>query len=159
MEEKSLSTVGTYGLRCWRVACIFTVLAAGFSPELRAATISTYTFGRYEIVLQEGTSIAVGDIVGTVRRQTGLPEYPLVLGIQARRLELGILGPGNRPIRLASTAFLGSRGGGSAAQFIVEGSAKEDDTLTLSVRQEKATRRLSLAVDLQGLARLLEGPQ
>jgi hypothetical protein len=133
---------------------------AAYSPELGAASVSTYAFGRYEIVLQEGTPVAIGDIVGTVRRQTGLPEYPLVLGVQAGRLELGILGPGNRPIRLASTAFLGSRGGGAAAaQFIVERSAKENGTLTLSVRQEKATRRLSLAVDLQGLERLLEGPR
>jgi hypothetical protein len=160
MEGKSLSTVGANRLRFWRVACISAALAAACSPELWAATVSTYTFGRYEIVLQEGTPIAIGDIIGTVRRQTGLPEYPLVLGVQARRLELGILGPGNRPIRLASTAFTGPHGGGAAsAQFIVERSAKQDDTLTLSVHQEKVTRRLSLAIDLQGLERLLEGPR
>src|SRR5262245_15181747 len=159
MEGESLSTVGANRSRFWRVACISAVLAAAYSLELWAATVSMYTFGRYEILLQEGTPIAIGDIIGTVRRHTGLPEYPLVLGVQARQLELGILGPGNRPIRLASTAFTGPRGVAAGAQFIVERSAKQDDTLTLSVRQEKAPHPLSLAVDLQSLERLLEGPR
>ena len=95
-----------------------------------------------------------------VRRQTGLPEYPLVLGTQKRVLELSILGPGNRPIRLASTPFTGPGGTGAATKrFLVERSVRQDETLTLWVRQANAPRQLSLAVDLRNLERMLEGPR
>jgi hypothetical protein len=133
-------------------------LAACYGMASRAATVSTQTFGRYEIVLQEGVPVAIGELLGTVRRQTGLPEYPLVLGTQKRVLELSILGPGNRPIRLASTRLTRSRGtGAGTVQFIVERSARQDEILTLWLRQVSAPRQVGLAVDLRHLERMLEG--
>jgi hypothetical protein len=125
-----------------------------------AATVSTQTFGRYEIIVQEGLPVAVGEILGIVRRQTGLPEYPLLLGTPQRVLELSILGPGNRPIRLASAPFTGPGGmGATTTRFIVERSVRQEKTLTLSVRQVNAPRQLSLAVDLRNLEQMLEGPR
>jgi hypothetical protein len=155
-----LHTLDTHPARYGRLACFITALAAGYSLQIWAATLSTQTIGRYEIVVQEGLAVAIGEILGIVRRQTGLPEYPLVLGTQKRVLELSILGPGNRPIRLASTPFTGSGGAGAATmRFIVERSVRQDETLTLWVRQANAPRQVSLAVDLRNLERMLEGPR
>jgi hypothetical protein len=142
------------------VVYLIATLVAWCSLQTWAATVSTQTFGRYEIMLQEGLPVAAGEILGTVRRQTGLPEYPLVLRTQQRMLELGILGPGNRPIRLASTTFAGPRGDKAATvRFSVERSLRQDDTLTLWLRQVKASRQFSLALDLRDLERMLEGPR
>src|SRR5262245_40585874 len=113
MEEKPLHTLGTHPARYWRLACFITALAAWYGLQVWAATVSTQAFGRYEILLQEGLPVAIGEILGTVRRQTGLPEYPLLLGRQTHGLELSILGPGNRPIRLASTPLTGPGGTGA----------------------------------------------
>ena len=155
-----MHTLGTYPSRYWRLACLITALAAWYGLQVWAATVSTHTFGRYEIIVQEGMPVAIGEILGMVRRQTGLPEYPLVLGTQKRVLELSILGPGNRPIRLASTPFTGPGGTGAATlRFLVERSVRQDETLTLSVRQVNVPRQVSLAVDLRNLERMLEGPR
>jgi hypothetical protein len=155
-----LQTLGTHPARYWRLACFITALATWYGLQVWAATLSTETFGRYEIVVQEGLPVAIGEILGTVRRQTGLPEYPLVLGTQTRALELSILGPGNRPIRLASTPFTGSgRTGRATTQFIVERSVRHDETLTLWVRPANAPGEVSIAVDLQKLEHMLEGPR
>ena len=155
-----MHTLATHPSRSWRLACLTAALVAWYGLQVWAASVSAHTFGRYEIVVQEGIPVAVGEILGTVRRQTGLPEYPLVLGTQKRVLELSILGPGNRPFRLASTAFAGPRGTGTAtARFIVERSVRQDETLTLWVRQVNAPRQVSLAVDLRNLERMLEGPR
>jgi hypothetical protein len=155
-----LHTFGTHSSRYWRLACLITALAAWYGLQVWAATMSTQTFGRYEIIVQEGLPVAIGEILGTVRRQTGLPEYPLLLGTQKRVLELNILGPGNRPIRLASTPFPGSGGAGTATrQFIVERLTRQDEALTFWVRQANAPRQVSLAVDLRNLERMLEGPR
>ena len=153
-------TLGTHPSKYWRLTYLTAALVAWYGLPVWAATVSTQTFGRYEIIVQEGLPVAVGEILGMVRRQTGLPEYPLVLGTQKRVLELSILGPGNRPIRLASTPFTGPGGTGAATtRFIVERSVRQDETLTLSVRQVNAPRQLSLAVDLRNLERMLEGPR
>jgi hypothetical protein len=155
-----LHTFGAHASRYWRLAWLITGLAAWYGPQVWAATVSTQTFGRYEIIVQEGLPVAIGEILGAVRRQTGLPEYPLLLGTQKRVLELNILGPGNRPIRLASTPFPGPGGTGAATtRFIVDRSVRQDETLTLWVRQANAPRQISLAVDLQNLERMLEGPR
>jgi hypothetical protein len=122
--------------------------------------VSTHPFGRYEILVQEGTPVGVGEVLGTVRRQSGWPEYPLVLGTQKGVLELSILGPGNRPIRLASTPFAGAGGtGATAARFIIERSVRQGEGLTLWVRRAGMPRQVSLAVDLQSLERMIEGPR
>ena len=155
-----MHTLRTHPSHYWRLACLTAALVAWYGMPLWAATVSTQMFGRYEIIVQEGLPVAIGEILGTVRRQTGLPEYPLVLGTQKRVLELSILGPGNRPIRLASTPFTGPSGTGAAkTRFLVERSVRQDETLTLSVRQVTAPRQLSLAVDLRNLERMLEGPR
>jgi hypothetical protein len=143
-----------------RVVYLIATLVAWCSLQTWAATVSTQTFGRYEIMLQEGLPVAAGEILGTVRRQTGLPEYPLVLRTQQRMLELGILGPGNRPIRLASTPFTEPRGDKTATvRFSVERSVRQDDTLTLWLRRVNASRQFSLALDLRNLEQMLEGPR
>jgi hypothetical protein len=144
--------------RYWRVVCLIIALAAWYGLEVGAVTVSTHAVGRYEIVFQEGVPVAMGEILGMVRRQTGLPEYALMLGAQKRMLELSILGPGNRPIRLASTPFTGPAGVRAAtAQFIVERSMRQDETLTLQLRQASAPVRVNLAVNLRQLERMLEG--
>ena len=131
---------------------------AWYDLEVWAATASTYQFGRYEVMLQEGTPVAPGEILGIVRRQTGLPEYPLMLGVQKRLLELNILGPGNRPIPLAATRHAWPAGDRAAtAGFIVERSAREGETLTLQLRPARAQGRVGLTVNLRNLERMLEG--
>jgi hypothetical protein len=153
-----LHTRFTHALRDWRVACLITALVAWCGLHVWAATVSTHAFGRYEVVLQEGIPVAMGEILGTVRRQTGMPEYPLVLGAQKRVLEISILGPGNRPIRLAAAPFAGGRGAGAAtARFIVEQSVRQDEALLLRLRQPSAPGQVGLTVDLRNLERMLEG--
>jgi hypothetical protein len=155
-----LRTLATDLSRHRRLAGLTAALAVWCGVQAWAAAVSTHPFGRYEILVQEGTPVGVGEILGTVRRQTGWPEYPLVLGTQKRVLELSILGPGNRPIRLASTPFAGAGGAGAtAARFIVERVERRDGGLTLWVRRADAPRQVNLAVDLQGLERMLEGPR
>jgi hypothetical protein len=123
-----------------------------------AAAVSTHAFGRYEIVLQEGLPVAMGEVLGLVRRRTGLPEYPLMLNWQKGALQLSILGPGNRPIGLASTSLKRSSGArGSTAQFIVERAVRQNDSLTLQLRRLSAPKNVSLAVNLARLERMLEG--
>ncbi len=144
--------------RGWRVACLIAAFAVWCGLEVWAATVSTYTIGRYEIVLQEGVPVAMGEILGLVRRQTGLPEYPLMLRTQKRLLELSILGPGNRPIRLASTPSpWRTRVRAATARFIMERAVRQDETLTLQLRQVSAPGQISLAVNLRNLERMLEG--
>ncbi|MGH8066354.1 MAG: hypothetical protein ACRERE_14190 [Candidatus Entotheonellia bacterium] len=144
--------------RGWRVACLIAAFAVWCGLEVWAATVSTHAFGRYEIVLQEGIPVAMGEILGLVRRQTGLPEYPLMLRTQKRLLELSILGPGNRPIRLASTpSTWRTRVRAATARFIVERAVRQDETLTLQLRQASAPGQISLAVNLRNLERMLEG--
>jgi hypothetical protein len=126
--------------------------------ELWAATVSTYQFGRYEIVLQEGEPVAMGEILGTVRRQTGSPEYPLMLGAQKRLLELNVLGPGTRPHRLASSEFVWpavARAG--VARFLVERSVRQGEVLSLQLRHASLPVQASLSVNLRQFERLLEG--
>jgi hypothetical protein len=144
--------------RQWRVVGLISALAVWYSLTAWAATVSMQAFGRYEIVLSEGVPVALGEILGLVRRQTGLPEYPLMIGLQNRRLELSILGPGNRPIPLASTPFKGpTRVRAAASRFIVERSVRQDETLTLRLRQRSSPGQVSLVVDLRHLERMLEG--
>jgi hypothetical protein len=155
-----LHTVNTCALKSWRLACLTALLVAWYGLPGWAATVTSHTFGRYEIIVQQGLPVAVGEILGLVRRQTGLPEYPLVLGTRTGVLELSILGPGNRPIRLASTPFTTPSGSGAAPRpFIVERSLGQDETYTLWVRQVHASRQVRLAVDLRHLERMLEGPR
>jgi hypothetical protein len=142
----------------WRIVYLLTACTTWYGLHVWAATVSTHAFGRYEILLQEGMPVATGEILGTVRRQTGMPEYPLVLRRQKGALELSILGPSNRPIRLASTPFPGRRRAGTApARFIVERSARQDEALILQVRQANAPGQASLMVDLRNLGHMLEG--
>jgi hypothetical protein len=158
--EKSLPKFSRSALMSWRADCFIFIIAlvAWYSMELWAAAVSTQQFGRHEIVLQEGTPVAMGEILGIVRRQSGLPEYPLMLGAQKRLLELNILGPGNRPIRLAATEFLWpavARAG--ATRFLVERSVREGDRLTLRLRHASLPVQVSLMVNLRQLERMLEG--
>jgi hypothetical protein len=158
METASLHTLFRRPPRGWRVAYLVAALAAWCGVEVWAGTVSTHAFGRYEIVLQEGIPVAMGEILGLVRRQTGLPEYPLMLRTQKRLLELSILGPGNRPIRIASTqSTRRTRVRAATTRFIVERAVRQDETLTLQLRQASAPGRISFAVDLRHLERMLEG--
>jgi hypothetical protein len=129
-----------------------------YDLEIWAASVSSYQFGRYEAMLQEGTPVALGEILGIVRRQTGLPEYPLVLAAQKRRLELNLLGPSNRPYPLASAEFSWpavTRGG--PARFILQRAVQEGEVLTLYFRHAGRPAHASLQVDLRRLERTLEG--
>jgi hypothetical protein len=141
-----------------RGVCLIIALGAWYALEVWAATVSTHQFGRYEIVLQEGEPVAMGEILGTVRRQTGSPEYPLMLGAQKRLLELNVLGPGTRPHRLASIEFLWpavTRAG--VARFLVERSVRQGEVLTLQLRHASLPVQASLSVNLRQFERLLEG--
>jgi len=100
----------------------------------------------------------MGEILGMVRRQTGLPEYPLMFGADRRRIELNVFGPGNRPLRLASTEFLWpgvSRAG--PARVILEHSAIQGEVLVLRMRHAGRPGHVSLSVNLPLLQRTLEG--
>ena len=144
--------------RSWRIICLLIALTPWCGLHGWAAAVSTHAFGRYEIVLQEGIPVAMGEILGLVRRQTGLPEYPLLLRLQKGVLELSILDPGNRPIPLASTPFNGPHQARAAtARFIVERAMRQDETLTLQLHRVSASGKVSLAVNLSRLERMLEG--
>jgi hypothetical protein len=144
--------------RHWRVVGLISALAVWYGLTAWAATVSTQAFGRYEIVLQEGVPVAIGEVLGLVRRQTGLPEYPLMLAVRKGALELSILGPGNRPIPLASAPFKGpTRGRAATPRFIVERSARQGEILSLRLRQRSSPAQVSFAVDLRHLERMLEG--
>lgn len=147
-----------HALQDWRAVSLIIALVAWCGLELGAATVSTHAFGRYEIVIQEGTPFAIGEILGMVRRQTGLPEYPLMLGVQKRLVELSILGPGNRPIPLASTKSTWPAGApGATMRLVVERSVRQEDTLILRLRRAGSPGEVSLAVNLRHLERMLEG--
>jgi len=142
----------------WRVVFLIITLLPWSTADVWAATVSTYAFGRYEIVIQEGTPFALSEFLGMVRRQTGLPEYPLMLGTRNNLLELNILGPGNRPIQLAAAkapTFTGSQA--AAVPFVVERSGREGETLRLQVRRVKGSKPATFSVDLRALERRLEG--
>jgi len=158
MEKEPMHTPRPQPPRYRRIICLLIALTPWYGLDGWAAAVSTHAFGRYEIVLQEGVPVAMGEILGLVRRQTGLPEYPLLLRLQKGVLELSILDPGNRPIGLASTPFKGSPGARApTARFIVERSVRQDDTLTLRLRQRRLPGEVSLAVNLRQLERMLEG--
>jgi hypothetical protein len=141
-----------------RLLASLIITAAWCALAVWAAAVSTHQFGRYEIVIQEGTPFAMSEMLGVVRRQSGLPEYPLMLGAQKSLLELSILGPGNRPVPLASaTSTKPSRAHAATTRFIVERSAREGETLTLQLRYVGAPGRASLSVNLRNLERMLEG--
>jgi hypothetical protein len=141
-----------------RVVWLIIALVVWHSLDVWAATTSTHQFGRYEIVLQEGIPVAMGEILGMVRRQTGLPEYPLMLGVQKRLLELNILGPGTRPQRLTASEFLWpAMGRAGVARFVLEGSVREGEMLTLRLRHANLPVQVSLALNLGHLERMLEG--
>ena len=142
----------------WQLVGLIIVIVAWCSLEVQAISMSTHAFGRYEILFQEGMPVAMGEIVGLVRRQSGLPEYPLMLAWRRGVLELSILGPGNRPIRLASTPFKRPTGARApTARFIVEAAVRQDDTLTMQLHQASSPAQVSLAVNLRQLERMLEG--
>jgi hypothetical protein len=140
------------------VAVSLGLVVALCSTLALAASVSTHAFGRYEMVLQEGAAVAMGEILGTVRRQTGRPEYPVMLGAQKQTLELNLLGPGNRPYPVASTAFSWPTASGpKSARFVIERSAVEGEQLTIRVRHASRPVRARLVVDLRRLERMLEG--
>jgi hypothetical protein len=140
------------------VLCLIIAVVVWYSPKVWAAVVATHAFGRYEIILQEGTPVALGEILGTLRRQTGSPEYPLMLGAQKRLLELNVLGPGTRPHRLTSTEFSWpSVARAGPARFMLEHSVRLGEMLTLHLRHASLPVRVSLAVNLRNLERMLEG--
>jgi hypothetical protein len=144
--------------RCWQIVCLIMAFMAWCDLEGWAAAVSTHAFGRYEIVLQEGTPVAMGEILGTLRRQTGLPEYPLMLGARKNLLELNVLGPGTRPHRLASSEFLWpavARAG--VPRFKLERSVRQGEMLTLLLRHASSPVQVNLALNLRNLERMLEG--
>lgn len=123
-----------------------------------AATVSLHPFSRYEILLQEGVPVKVGEILGMVRRQTGRPEYPLMFGADRTRLALNLLGPANRPLTVASAKGSWSTTAHTRLPtFIVERVLKQGDVLVLQVRQVGSRRQIVLPVNLPGLERTLEG--
>jgi hypothetical protein len=145
-------------LRRWLLVSLILTTVGWYALEVWAATVSMYPFGRYEIILQEGTPVAVGEILGIMRRQTGRPEYPLMLGAQKRVLELNVLGPGNRPHRLASTEFpWPAVSGAESARFIIQRSSVEGELLTMQFRHASRPVQTRLVVNLRSLERMLEG--
>jgi hypothetical protein len=160
LTNENLQVSRRFGLhpRAWQLVGLIIVMVAWYSVGVQAVTVSTHAFGRYEILFQAGTPVAVGEIIGLVRRQSGLPEYPLVLAWRRGVLELSILGPGNRPIRLASTPFKRPTGARApTARFIVEAAVRHDDTLTMQLHQASSPAQVSLAVNLRQLERMVEG--
>jgi hypothetical protein len=133
------------------------VASVGWSLLALAATVSTHAFGRYELLLQEGVPVAAGELVGMVRRPTGLPEYPLALSHQRGVLTLNLLGPGHRPHPLATATWRRPTIRGAATRFIVERAVREGATLALQVRQAGRTGAVRLVVDLRRVERMLEG--
>jgi hypothetical protein len=145
-------------VRLWRVLTLIVALVGWATPASPAGSVSVHSFGRYEILLQEDTPVAMGEFLGLVRRQTGLPEYPLMLGADKDRLHLHLLGPGNRPYRLASTEFAWAAVRRAAlVRFAVEGSRQEGESVTIRVRHVRRGESIRFDVDLHRLERLLEG--
>ena len=146
------------GLRPWHLAIVLATLGGWYTAGALAATVGVHAFGRYEIVLQEGIPVGVGEILGVVRRQTGLPEYPLMWGVERAALGLNVLGPGNRPLRLASAEGSSPAiAGGGPQRFILARSTRQGEVLVLHVRQANQPRRSVLRIDLRRLERTLEG--
>lgn len=142
----------------WSIAVIVTIIWGWCAAEALAATLSVHPFGRYEFLLQEREPVDVREIVGMVRRNTGLPEYPLMFGIERARLQLNILGPGNRPLRLVSAKGPSTTAAsGGLIRFIVERSVMHGEALELHVRQVGSPQRAILRINLTSLARMLEG--
>jgi len=134
------------------------LLAGVGTPGTSAASVSLHPFGRYEMVLQEGVPIDTTELVGMVRRKTGIPDYPLMLSLRGTDLELNVLGPGSRPLRLASARGLGSAPTQKGAQrFVIERSRVRGDMLVVIVRPADLSRRVTLRIDLPSLERTLEG--
>ena len=145
-------------MRRWLLVSLILTTVGWYALEVWAASVSTHPLGRYEMLLQEGTPVAVGEILGVVRRQTGRPEYPLMLGAQKQVLELNVLGPGNRPYRLASTEFLWPAvSGAESARFILQRSSVEGELLTMQFRHAGRPVQTRLVVNLRSLERMLEG--
>jgi hypothetical protein len=134
-------------------------LLAGMETEgTSAASVSVHPFGRYEMLLQEGVPIETTELVGMVRRKTGIPDYPLMLHLRGTDLELNVLGPGSRPLRLASAQGLASATTRKGAQrFVIERSRVRGAMLVVSVRPAGLSQRVTLRIDLPSLERTLEG--
>ena len=140
------------------ITSLMITMAAWCALAVQAATVSTHQFGRYEIVIQEGTPFAMSEMFGMVRRQTGLPEYPLMLGVQQGLLTLTIPGPGNRPIQLDMTKARSPTGADAAkVPFVVERSVRDGETLSIRLRRATPPRQVSFSVDLGRMERMLEG--
>lgn len=145
-------------MRDWLAIGLIIVAVGCCTLEVEASGVSVHPFGRYEMILQEGTPVAMGEILGTIRRRTGLPEYPLMLGARKRALELNVLGPGDRPYRLAATQFSWpATGGAGAARFIIEHSSVDGELLTIQCRHASRPARTRFVIDLDSLQRMLEG--
>jgi len=134
-------------------------LLAGMETEgTSAASVSVHPFGRYEMLLQEGVPLETTELVGMVRRKTGIPDYPLMLSRRGTTLDLNLLGPGSRPLRLASAQGLASAPTRKGAQrFVIERSSVRGDMLAVSVRPAGLSQRVTLRIDLPSLERTLEG--
>lgn len=144
-----------FGFAVGLIGCLTIAWA---SPTWSAASVSAHLFGRYEILLQEGTPVGLGELLGLVRRQTGLPEYPLMLSASQQVLALHLLGPGNHPYRLTATKLVRpSVWRAGSARFIVERSVREGETVAIHVRHARLPASTRLIIDLQKLTRLLEG--
>jgi hypothetical protein len=142
----------------WLMISVIVAAMGWAAPASPAPAVAVHPFGRYEILLQEGTPVALSEVLGVVHRQTGLPEYPLMLGIAERQVELQLLGPGNRPYRLASAPLRGTAvGRAGAGRFIVQRSTREGERLAIQLRHISPPASARLVVDLQRLERLLEG--
>ena len=142
---------------CWLLLVVL-VLGEVWTARAVAATVSIHPFGRYEMMLQEGVPIDTGEILGMVRRKTGLPDYPLMWGRGRASLDLNLLGPGNRPIRIASAEGSGSAVGRQGPlRIIIERASVRGESLILDVRLVGRSRRGSLRIDLPRLERMLEG--
>ncbi len=147
-------------IRLWPcyIAIILATLGGWYTAGAPAATIGIHAFGRYEIVLQEGTPVGVGEILGVVHRRTGLPEYPLMWGVERATLGLNVIGPGNRPLRLASAqGSWPTITGGRPQRFILERSTRQGEMLVLHFRRASPPQQGVLRIDLRSLERTLEG--
>lgn len=142
----------------WRLLLVMLMLGEVWAVGALAASVSIHPFGRYEMVLQQGVPIDTGEILGMVRRKTGLPDYPLMWGRGRASLDLNLLGPGNRPIRIASAEGLRSAMGHQGPlRVIIERSSVRGESLSIDVRLAGLSRRASLRIDLPRLERMLEG--
>lgn len=149
--------LGKPACACWLLLLMF-MLGEVWAARAIAASVSIHPFGRYEMMLQEGVPIDTGEILGMVRRKTGLPDYPLMWGRGRASLDLNLLGPGNRPIRIASAEGLGpAMGGQGRLRIIIERASVRGESLILDVRLVGRSRRASLRIDLPRLERMLEG--